>query len=352
MKVAVVLPIATVLSLILASILGFSCSSQDISENVRLVGANYYPWWNQAKWTEGITNTPSLGPYDSSDTVIIKQHLEWAAQAGIDFLSVEWAGQQGSPTDQVFRQLIGLENTKGIKFCIFYDAAINLSPTYEHVSVQNFDISFDGERTKGQKFLDDMAYISRYFDQPNYLRVDGKPVVFFYPVAGWCGDSLDDTLAKYGMLYDTYDIADVMGWLPDDVAQCEWNLWQKYFEAITGGVMHCEECMRDPQREEFFPTEIGNRIAEYRKGAVTHGMGFVPPVILGYDDRCNTPISRGAGETLRESWAIAIGNLDGNHNMVNVMTFNEWHEGSEIEPSREYGLKYIDLIGELTVRSE
>ena len=26
-----------------------------------------------------------------------------------------------------------------------------------------------------------------------------------------------------------------------------------------------------------------------------------------------------------------------------ITTFNEWHEGTELEPSREYGDSYIDL---------
>ncbi|MFP3974817.1 MAG: glycoside hydrolase family 99-like domain-containing protein [Dehalococcoidia bacterium] len=312
-----------------------------------LVCANYYPWWDQQKWAEGVTDTPTLGKYESNDPEIISQHLAWAAQAGIDCFVVEWCGKPGSPTDRVFQKMISFEDTRGIDFCIFYDSAINLTPKWECRSSQDFDAPFDEGRTKGQKFLDDMAHISRYFESPNYLKLNGKPVVYFYPVAGWSGDNLEAIMEEYDSSYKTYDVADVMGWLPDDVSQQNWNFWSKHFEAITGGIMHCEECIQDPQRDQFFPSEIQRRIAEYREEALKHDMGFIPPVIVGYDDRWNTPIPRESGDTLRQSWGIAMDNLDGVHNMVNIQTFNEWHEGSEIEPSMEYGTFYLDLLSGL-----
>ena len=50
---------------------------------------------------------------------------------------------------------------------------------------------------------------------------------------------------------------------------------------------------------------------------------------------------------MRRSWDIATSNLDDKYNIVNIVTFNEWHEGSEIEPSEEYDMFYLNLLKEL-----
>ncbi|MGB9606302.1 MAG: glycoside hydrolase family 99-like domain-containing protein, partial [Bryobacteraceae bacterium] len=86
---------------------------------------------------------------------------------------------------------------------------------------------------------------------------------------------------------------------------------------------------------EFYPMTVktaGSKIA-----AVT--------VIPGYDDhKLGRPeprpiTSRHNGETYRILWeeAIAAG-----PDWVLITSWNEWHEGSEIEPSREYGDRALE----------
>jgi len=67
-------------------------------------------------------------------------------------------------------------------------------------------------------------------------------------------------------------------------------------------------------------------------------------VIPGYDDtKIRKPalaVERHDGELCRLQWEQAIA---ADPHWVLVTSFNEWHEGSEIEPSLQYGSKYIDL---------
>ena len=51
-------------------------------------------------------------------------------------------------------------------------------------------------------------------------------------------------------------------------------------------------------------------------------------------------VPRRNGETYRELWGQAI---KANPDWVLITSFNEWHEGTEIEPSKEYGDEYLKL---------
>lgn len=323
-----------------------------VNEEPVLIGANYYPWYDLDRWeTQEYTNTPSLGKYDSSNSQVIDQHIQWALDAGIDFFVVEWCGEPGSPTDQVFTQMLNSPSSNNLKYAVFYDSAINLCPGWGYDDRPVFDADFDADRTKGGKFLDDMRYIAdSYFDHPNYLKIDGRPLVVFYPVGGWTNaesylDEMHDQMAEMG--HEIYAVADVMGWDKDDVRDYPWGYWGRYFNAIAGGIMHCQAVIDDPNRDEFM-VELDRWIGRYHDEALRQGLGFIPPVIVGFDNKVPalTAIPRNGGMTMRRSWEIAARNLDDTR-MAIVMTFNEWHEGTEIEPSEEYGSFYLELLKEL-----
>jgi hypothetical protein len=61
--------------------------------NERKVGLAYTTWsrgggfWNAANvWT-----FPTLGKYNSDDTAVIRKHAEWLADAGVDFIWIDWS---------------------------------------------------------------------------------------------------------------------------------------------------------------------------------------------------------------------------------------------------------------------
>jgi hypothetical protein len=72
----------------------------------------------------------------------------------------------------------------------------------------------------------------------------------------------------------------------------------------------------------------------------------------GYDDRKVRPgsgfaRSRDGGEYYRQNWRAAI---DSKPHWVIVNSFNEWPEGTYIEPSQAYGTLYLDLTREWAAR--
>jgi glycoprotein endo-alpha-1,2-mannosidase len=74
-------------------------------------------------------------------------------------------------------------------------------------------------------------------------------------------------------------------------------------------------------------------------------------VIPGYDDtKIRTPgllVERMRGDSYRTQWQEAIA---ADPNWVLITSWNEWHEGSEIEPSLESGEQYLKQTSELSAR--
>jgi hypothetical protein len=74
-------------------------------------------------------------------------------------------------------------------------------------------------------------------------------------------------------------------------------------------------------------------------------------VIPGYDDtKIREPglaVPRHDGRSYRVQWEEAIA---ADPHWILITSFNEWHEGSEIEPSREHGRAYLDATAALAKR--
>ena len=132
-------------------------------ETMRL--AFYYPWFPR-NWTQqGIypyTNfTPSLNYYDSANLDIIKKHIAAMQYAKIEGGIASWWGQ-GSEEDRNFSKLLTLAEGTTFKWCIYHELESKAKQPVNQIE-------------------SDLKYVqANYTQHPNYLRVDGRFVVFVY----------------------------------------------------------------------------------------------------------------------------------------------------------------------------
>ncbi|MBV9816520.1 MAG: glycoside hydrolase family 99-like domain-containing protein, partial [Alphaproteobacteria bacterium] len=102
------------------------------------------------------------------------------------------------------------------------------------------------------------------------------------------------------------------------------------------------------QTQHKSPPEIRDWAhAAYPKMVAAAAPGKISTVTIipGYDDRKTgrpppRPVTdRWGGETYRVLWQEAIAAAP---DYVLITSWNEWHEGSELEPSVEYGSRILD----------
>jgi len=162
----------------------------------RLVLAFYYPWyrspdysgywshWNGAghdpetfvepgRRDVASIHYPVEGAYDSLDPDLIRQHIAWSEQAGIDGWIVSWWGQPGVGEDPVstILDVVEAEET-GLKISVYYETIPGCSDYFCP------EVPFEDKQASA---IDDLNYIlDTYGPRPGFLSKDGSPVVFVY----------------------------------------------------------------------------------------------------------------------------------------------------------------------------
>lgn len=135
------------------------------------VGIFYYLWYNPAwdfSWnTSKIVDVPVLGYYNSSDPAVIRQHLLWMKDLGVDFVVISWWGfydYYGEFIDnaakQVFETAQSINST--LRFAIMVEAFNKTGNSYDYEGI--YDHIYSG-------FVE--PYSSLYYNR-------SKPLVCFF----------------------------------------------------------------------------------------------------------------------------------------------------------------------------
>jgi hypothetical protein len=260
----------------------------------------------------GATDYPVGGPYDSRDPERIRVQLGLAREAGLDGFLVSWWGRESEDALGLAALFRGAGET-----------GLVLAPYYE-----------TGElwRRGASGVAADLAdLLDRHGREPAWLRVAGIPVVFLYASHRLRPRVWDAVRARL-------DAEGRRLFLVADAPSPEWLTarpgWVDRFDALH---------VYTPVIWLSRGRDVGAAYRALGGLARKAGRPFIPAVAPGFDDRTvrmpGTVVDRAAGMTYEQSWEAA---LSVDPPWVLVSSWNEWHEGSEIEPSAEHGRRYLD----------
>ncbi|MBN1661552.1 MAG: glycoside hydrolase family 99-like domain-containing protein [Anaerolineae bacterium] len=281
----------------------------------RLVLAFYYAWYDQKTWNSGKVPDVPAEPYASANRDAIARHVDQAKGAGIDALVLNWWGK-GNPTEKNLKTLLDVAAEKGFKVAVDFD--IN-SP-------------FMSPGT----YAEHLAHLhSVHANHSAYLRWQGRPVVFFYNVARI-------PVGTWRNLRDSVDPNHTALWIAEGTDL-------SYQSVFDGHHLYSIAWRNNVPPAQTLP-KWGDRVRKYNQ---EHGAAkvWVATVMPGYDDRKarggGFVVGRNGGEYYRACWQAAIASRP---QWVIVNSFNEWPEGTYVEPSRAYGSAYLDLTREWAAR--
>jgi glycoprotein endo-alpha-1,2-mannosidase len=257
----------------------------------RSVGIFYYAWygtpardgawqhWNQNGRTPpadlASSGYPSRGPYSSSDPEIIAAQMREIANAGIDTVIVSWWGV-GSVEDARLPLVAEAARQERLRLAIHVEPYVGRTPA---------SVAADIARLRPLGFRDFYVYDSSTADDAGWAaalaRVAGARV---FANTSLVGKALR---GRFQGIY-TYDVL------------------------VNGGASFRRVC----------------------KQAQATGLLCAPSVGPGFHARRATPVTairdRRDGSVYDRSWASAVAAAAP---MVTITSYNEWHEGTQIEPA-------------------
>nr|CAH8866053.1 unnamed protein product [Trichobilharzia regenti] len=250
---------------------------------------------------------PKLGPYSSKSQSIIHSHMKMVKFAGIGVLVVSWyppgmADDNGKPVDDLILPLLNIANKYAIKICL------HLEPYAKR------DIS---------TIVRDLKYIHTkgYTSHPAYYRVlvesDTNPSVTL-PVV---------------YVYDSYRIKP--------------SQWKQILQPGEEATNDCKS-LSESGFNGGYTYFVGHKISEasspdvwsnLKQQCSEYKVGFYPSVGPGYHDLSVRPWN-GAASKERESGDtyVRVFNqaLNSQPDGIGIVSFNEWHEGTQIEPAKPF----------------
>ncbi len=306
----------------------------------RRVMAFYYPWYGTAdgpggagrtvhwgridaagKDIEASTHYPTIGAYDSHDPEVIAMHCAQAKAAHIDTLIVSWWGH-GDYTDRAMDAILDACAEHGLRACIYYERVPQ-------------------PQTPEKAARDIVRALEKYGSHRAYLKADGSPVVFVY-VRALQELGLTGWYEAVGLIDAAYE-AGVTA-IGDQFSYGAARVFDGVHTYNTAGSL--TSLSLDELRAwacETYRSWVQLANAAQKISTIT--------IIPGYDDtKIRTPglaVERFDGKLYEAQWDCV---MKADPDWVLITSFNEWHEGSEIEPSVEFGREYLDLTAEFAKR--
>ena len=277
----------------------------------KLVLAFYFPWLDRTSFSSGQMADAPAAPYDSGDAATVERQVGEAQAAGIDAFIGSWQGT-GSTSDQHFPQVLDIAAAHHFQVALYFET--------------NFAVR-KGVAAELQSALD------HYLSHAAYLRWRGKPVVFFWQ-PGAFGDA-----AAWSQLRQQIDPQHAQIWSVDTTDA-------SYLSAFDG--IHLFSAGKWTGTTDTAPVDAAWRrtISAYN---AAHGTAriWAAGVLPGWDEsRVQPPradakvFPRRDGALYTESWQAAMAS---NPEWITITSYNEWFEGTQIEPSVTYGTRYLDL---------
>jgi hypothetical protein len=285
-----------------------------------------------AAWERQIASWyyPMIGPYDSANPAVLEYHVLLMKLAGIDGIVVDWYGPDDyldyGINNQRTAAIFQYARKAGLKFCL----------CYEDQTVQQ---EINGGFIKGSNAIahaqQTMLYVqTNYFLDTNYLRWNNQPVLLNF------GPQFFKTNSQWQQIFSVLPNPPAFftedNRLPAGQGAFDWPpMWLSQApgtEGVLSGAALEGYLSGFQQNGRAWPAFVSSAFPRfhdvYQQAGVRDYWGY-----LGDKQ----------GETLRATLSRALTN---NSFLAQVVTWNDFGEGTMVEPTVEYGYRDLGIIQE------
>jgi len=274
---------------------------------------------------------PLIGPYDSLDPAVLEYHVLLMKLAGIDGVIVDWYGQDNYNDFAINNQrtlaLLSYTRKAGLKFSLCYeDGTIQTEINGNYITAGN-------AIAHAQQTL--LYAQTNYFTDATYLRLTNAPVFFNFGPQYFKNNS--DWTTIFSVLNPTNKPAFFTedNRLPVGVGAFDWPpMWMS-----AGGT------------NVLTPAQLNSYLNSFDQNGAAWP-GFVSSSFPRFHDiysQAGAGSSYGSlddanGSTLTNTFNRSLTNRSA---MVQLVTWNDFGEGTMLEPTLEYGYRDLGILQNL-----
>lgn len=271
---------------------------------------------------------PLIGPYDSSDPVVLEYHILLMKLAGIHGIIIDWYGIEDfydyATLNRNTSHIIDFARKAGLEFAICYE-----DQTVKHMVNRNH-IGEDDSIKHARK---DMKYLQgEWFHDRLYLKLGDRPVLLVFGPQYFMKSSQWDSLFSVLDIRPQFFTQDHR-LSPSGTGAFSWPpMWKS-----QDGVLSWESC--NDYLDQFYekaaswPSAIGTAFPGfhdvYEEAGGRNSYGY---------------LDAQEGKIFDYTLHKAIIN---HTDIIQIVTWNDFGEGTNIEPTEEYGYRYLETIQEL-----
>ena len=315
-----------------------------------------------------VPKVPLWGYEDETDPVVMSKKIATATKYGVNVMIFDWYWYDKKPflEDALNKGFLKAKNTNDMKFYLMWanhDHSSYLDPSNPDKSKVYFYGGVDRKT-----FEDMIAHIIKdYFKKPNYYKINGEPVFSIYELstfikgiggaekakeaidylrkktveAGFPGLHLQATL--WGNIPST--LKDV----PGDKIQTQ-NSTLEYFG--FNSMTNYQWCHFVAPSGDYF--SWGHKaLAKWAEWDTTFNVPYCPHVSIGWDSNPRFPVQKqdlivnNKPEYFQMYLQKAKDYIDAHPNqppLITINAWNEWAEGSYLEPDKKNGYGYLEAV--------
>jgi hypothetical protein len=275
------------------------------------VFAFYYSWFDTSSWRRAKTDYPLLGRYTSDDPAVLRQHVRWAKQAGIDGFIVSW---KDTPTnDRRLSLLMQVAHSENFRLAMIYQG-----------------LDFDRVPLPVDRVAADLRYFdTTYAQDPVFARLGGKALTIW---SGTWAYSHDDVARVVAPVHDSMLVLNTEKSLKG---------YQRLADVTDGDAYYWSSV--NPATNANY----AGKLTELSRAIHADGKYWIAPFAPGFDARKvggSMTVERRDGATLRTEYGTALASSP---DLLGLISWNEFSENSYVEPSVKYGRRYLDVLADL-----
>jgi Glycosyl hydrolase family 71 len=272
--------------------------------------AYYYIWFNPTSWNRAKSDYPLVGRYSSDDVTVMRQQVTLAKQSGLTGFIVSW---KDSPV--LNRRLAALRTaaaTVGFKLSIVFEGR-----------------DFHGNPLPMKEVRRSFRYLAAHYAADPVFRLFGKPLVMWSGTWAYSRNQLASITGAYGSRLTIL------------ASEKQVAAYEAVADLFRGNSYYWSSV--DPQHTPGY----AKKLDEFSMAVHQRGGLWIAPAAPGFNAKLvggSRDIARRGGQTLRLEMNAA---MDSSPDAIGLISWNEYSENSEVEPSRAYGTTALTVIASI-----